>query len=122
LGQVYIGNKNYIDALKCYEYVIEHQKKKFEEIYKILGYLYQKNGKRNESLYYYRLALKFDENDYETWIEYANILETSDEQESLNGYLKALKIMNDNSVTVSPEIHNNIGVLQIRLKKHQEGY
>ncbi len=66
-------------------------------------------------MHYYQLALKYDPSDAETLIEYANILESHSEQDSLTAYTKALKIMQAQGTPVSPELYNNIGVLKIRL-------
>jgi len=41
----------------------------------MLGYLYWKNGKREECIKYYKMSLKYDSDDYEVLIEYGNILE-----------------------------------------------
>ena len=67
---MYIREQNWGNALQCYEDIMTITKDKCEECYKVLGYLYNKTGKRSEAVKYYKLAKKFDPSDYETFIEY----------------------------------------------------
>lgn len=56
--------------MQCYEDITALTKDKCEECFKVLGYLYNKNGKRPDAVKYYKLAKKFNPKDYEIFIEY----------------------------------------------------
>lgn len=87
----------------------------------ILGYLYLKNSKRSEAIEYYQKSLKFDPNDFETWIEYATLQEHYDPKVSLEAYEKALEVMTQRSPEeIKPELLNNIGVLKMKMERFEE--
>ena len=53
--------------------------------------------------------------DVEAWIELAQILEGTDLQGALNGYMTAIRLLKDTvQVDIPPEILNNVGALQFR--------
>ena len=95
-----------------------------------MGYLYLKNSKRNEAIEYYQKSLKFDPNDFETWIEYASLQEHYDAKVSLEAYEKALEVltqrnekneqMNIKAEEIKPELLNNIGVLKMKMEKYED--
>lgn len=63
--------------------------------------------------------------DFEAWIELAQILEQADNKDSLNqalqAYQTAIKIIKDKvKIEVPPEIHNNVSVIQYRLKNYKD--
>jgi len=103
----------------------------FIKIFKILGYLYLKNSKRLEAVEFYQKSLKFDPNDFETWIEYASLQEHYDIKISLEAYEKALEVINqrrndkneqilNKMEEIKPELLNNIGVLKMKMEKFEE--
>ena len=100
-----------------------------------MGYLYLKNSKRLEAIEYYQKSLKFDPNDFETWIEYASLQEHYDTKVSLEAYEKALEVIiqrqNDIGINeetgqpnkveeIKPELLNNIGVLKMKLERFDD--
>lgn len=105
--------------MKCFEHILNNENtERVEELYKVLGYLYSKNMKRDEAIIYYQKAIRFDLNDFESLIEYAGIQEHHDPDSSLESYEKALKI----AIALEepePELYNNIGVLKTKLGKEE---
>lgn len=90
-----------------------------------MGYLYLKNGKRLEAIEFYQKSLKFDPNDFETWIEYASLQEHYDIKISLEAYENALDVITQRknkhkTEEIKPELLNNIGVLKMKLEKYDE--
>ena len=96
-----------------------------------MGYIYFKLNQRKKAFIAYEKALKYDPEDIDTWIEYANVLEGIELQKAMRSYGKALELMkkkaklreanpaspsalgadSEAEYKVQPEIYVNIGVL-----------
>jgi tetratricopeptide (TPR) repeat protein len=116
----------------------------------VLGYLSSKNQKRNEAIEYYKKALKYDPNDFETLIEYGHLQEQADHEQSHEAYSRALELFDkfaesmkrenesdgDNEYVfrdkqlriridskvfeLQPELYNNLGVIKNKLGRNLE--
>ena len=80
-----------------------------------MGYIYFKLKQKQKAFVAYEKALKYDKDDIDTWLEYANVLESIEIQKAQRSYLKALELMKlkakSGNSTIQPEIYINIGVL-----------
>ena len=136
--------------MKNLSFVNQNPDVRFDELYKVLGYLSSKNQKRNEAIEYYKKALKFDPNDFETLIEYGHLQEQTDPEQSHEAYTRALdlfekysdsmRIENENDgeneyvfrgkqlrikidskiFELQPELYNNLGVIKNKLGRNLE--
>ena len=145
LGQLYIKRGDIDNAVACFEKVLKMNPGNYETM-KILGSLYgiqaasqssmeeskdasgdkkssQSSTVQNKKEMAKNLLKKvtqLQKDDFEAWIELAQILQQNDQKEGLKealaAYSTAMKILKDKvGVEVPPEIHNNVAALHFRL-------
>jgi len=51
-----------------------------------MGYIYMKLKQKKEAFIAYEKALKYDKEDFMTWLEYSSALEGENSDKSLRGY------------------------------------
>lgn len=80
-----------------------------------------------ESLEYYGEYLKYNPGDYESWIEFGNVLLENDLKRCEHCYLMAYEVLKGRVVVegkedmfVYPELLNNLGVLNAMKKDEKE--
>lgn len=118
LGQLYIARGDSENAAQCFEKVLKAHPGNYETM-KILGSLYAHSDsqtKRDQAKTYLKKVTEQAPDDFEAWIELAQILEQNDLNGALSAYSTAMKIIQDKvQVEVPPEIHNNVAALHFRL-------
>ena len=88
----------------------------FNDSFKIMGYLKSKiPGRRDEKNadYYYTEAIKFNKYDFDSKIEYANVLVEGSKLKALKLLEEAEKIQLTFGQEVKPELLNNIAVFYL---------
>ena len=122
LGQMYIYRGDAENAAQCFEKVLKAQPGNYETM-KILGSLYansENEEKKKIAVNHLKKVTEQFPEDVEAWIEYAQILEQLDINESLKSYSTATTILKDKIMAdVPPEILNNVGSLYYRLGKNE---
>ena len=78
---------------------------------KILGFLYSHNNKKEQAYNYLKKVTEIQPSDHEAWIELAQLIEDNS-TEALKAYERGRQIMEGKSLSLTPEIWNNIGVLR----------
>ena len=58
-----------------------------------MGYIYMKLKQKKEAFIAYEKALKYDKEDFMTWLEYSSALEGENSDKSLRGYQQALELI-----------------------------
>lgn len=107
LGQMYLHQKDIAKACTSFESVLEKHPHNYETL-KILGSIYTKQHKKELALEKLHLVVKANPEDYEAWIEIAQLLEISKPKQALEAYEKALA-----SIENPPsELWNNIAILR----------
>jgi len=123
LGQMYIYRGDTENAAQCFEKVLKAQPGNYETM-KILGSLYansEHEEKRKIAISHLKKVTEQFPEDVEAWIEYAQILEQTDINESLKSYSTATNILKEKiAADVPPEILNNVGSLYYRTGKFKE--
>jgi len=123
LGQMYIYRGDTENAAICFEKVLKAQPGNYETM-KILGSLYansENEEKRKIAINHLKKVTEQFPEDVEAWIEYAQILEQTDVNESLKSYSTATNILKEKiKAEIPPEILNNVGSLYYRIGKHEE--
>eukprot|EP00743_Colponemidia_sp_Colp-15_P005507 GILK01005923.1.p1 GENE.GILK01005923.1~~GILK01005923.1.p1 ORF type:complete len:1224 (-),score=347.14 GILK01005923.1:129-3746(-) len=111
LGQAYIHEGKVSDAITCFEKVLTRSSDNVETL-RILGSLYNTEGRRDKALQTLRRVADLLPNDPEVWIEMGIALEGTDSAEALKAYEQALHLLRQKSETVPVELWNNIAVLR----------
>jgi RNA polymerase-associated protein CTR9 len=123
LGQMYIYRGDSENAAQCFEKVIKVQPNNYETM-KILGSLYANSSsqsKRETAKSHLKKVTEQVPDDFEAWIELAQILEQNDLQGSLQAYGQATSILTDKvGAEVPPEILNNVASLHYRMNNLPE--
>ncbi|KAL7034537.1 hypothetical protein ACKWTF_008002 [Chironomus riparius] len=118
LGQMYIYRGDSENAAQCFEKVLKIQPNNYETM-KILGSLYANSpsqSKRDTAKSHLKKVTEQVPDDFEAWIELAQILEQNDLQGSLAAYGKATSILTENvGDDVHPETLNNVAALHYRM-------
>ena len=63
---------------------------------------------------YLEKVTKADPSDWQSLIDFAQVLEQSNPDRSLKEYNRVIELIEEHNMEVRPEIYNNIGSLQIR--------
>ncbi|GMR41708.1 hypothetical protein PMAYCL1PPCAC_11903, partial [Pristionchus mayeri] len=120
LGQMYIQRKEYVNAINCFEKILDPHPNNTETL-KILGSLYAqaggdpKKGLDNKAKARAHLQ-KFVElipDDVEVLIELAQLMEHTDPAKSMQYYEKVCDLLTKEEMDVPPEIINNMGSLSL---------
>ncbi|VEL34907.1 unnamed protein product [Protopolystoma xenopodis] len=103
-----------MSAAASFEKVLKANPNNYETL-KILGSLYAQSNKadrRTQAKQLFKQVTVTDQqpDDVEAWIEYAQLLE-NDVNGALEAYLKALAILEQIQLDVSPELLNNVAAL-----------
>jgi len=112
--------QNYTEAIKmledCHRTANKHDARALNDSYRLLGYLKSKVPRVKEDRApeeYYSEALKFNRLDFESKIEYANLLVENNKLKALRLLEEAEKIQMTLGNEPRPELLNNISVLHL---------
>ena len=111
LGQMYLYQKDITKACVCFETVLEKYPHNYETL-KVLGSIYAKQHKKEVALEKLHMVVKSNPEDYEAWVEIAQLLEISKPKLALEAYEKALA----NIDNPPQELWNNIAILRHKTK------
>jgi RNA polymerase-associated protein CTR9 len=114
LGQLFIQEKEIAKAIKCFEKVHTLTPDNYE-VLRILGSLYGQEGKSSEAITLLTQAVAIRQDDIDTFIELAQLQESTDSEKALERYLLAIKLMKSTQKEIPKEIWNNVGLLYHQL-------
>lgn len=114
LAQCYINpnSQNYLEAIKlleeCYKSIDGKDQKLLNESYKLMAYLKSKIPPRQKdeknAEYYYAEAIRFNRHDFDSKIEFANLLVESNKHKALKMLEDAEKIQLTIGNEIKPEL------------------
>lgn len=113
LGQMHINKKEYELAIQAFETVLKTNPENYETL-KILASLYAKSNsqvKKEQARNFLKKVTEQKPQDVEAWVELASLSEQCDTQTALSAYRTAIKLYEENSNPVPPELYNNIAAL-----------
>lgn len=113
LGQMYIHRKEFESAIQAFETVLKASPDNHESL-KVLASLYARSSshsKREQAKNYLKKVTEKRPNDVEAWVELASLTEQTDTQLALSAYRTSIKLYEDESKPIPPELYNNIAAL-----------
>lgn len=113
LGQMYILRKEYDSAIQAFETVLKTNPDNHETL-KVLASLYARSNSQSKKEQARDFLKKVTENrpdDVEGWVELASLCEQHDTQAALTAYKTSIKLYESKSVSIPPELYNNIAAL-----------
>ena len=119
MGLMYLQRGEMADkeqAIQCFEKILKEYPNEHDTM-KILGHLYSESRDKSKiklALEYLEKVTKTDPSDWESIIDFAQVLEQNHPDRSLTEYNKAIELIQERGMEVRPEIYNNIGSLNIR--------
>ena len=128
LGQMYLDKLDFENASQCFEKVLKLYPNNYESL-KILGSIYANSkdaDKREMAKQNLKKVTEQFPDDFEAWVELAQILEANDISGALNAYGTASKILKEISSMekvqqeIHPEILNNVASLHYRLGNYSD--
>eukprot|EP01135_Chromosphaera_perkinsii_P005243 Nk52_evm12s327 gene=Nk52_evmTU12s327 len=122
LGQMYLYKKEKGKAIECLEKVLASNPDNYESL-KILGSVYANSSKtshQEKAVKYLKKVIDMVKYDYEAYIEYAFLLESSHPRKALDAYRSAIYIMEEDAgAEIPPELKNNVGAIHHKLKEYE---
>lgn len=122
LGQMYIHRKEYEAAIQSFETVQKANPDNYETL-KVLASLYARlnsQTKKEQARNYLKKVVENKPDDVEAWVELASLTEQYDTQTALSAYKTAIKLYEDKSEPVPPELYNNIAALLFSIDSLEE--
>lgn len=122
LGQMYIHRQEMDQAIQAFETVLKTNPGNHETL-KILASLYARHSKQDKidrAREYLKKVTESKQDDVETWVELASLVEQHDTQTALSAYRTAIQLYQDASTPVPPELYNNIAALLFSIDSLEE--
>lgn len=122
LGQMYIHRKEYESAIPNFETVLKSNPENHETL-KILASLYARSNsqsKREQAKAYLKKVTEKRPEDIDAWVELASLIEQTDTNLALAAYRTSIKLYEQKSKPIPPEIYNNIAALLFSIESLDE--
>ena len=112
----------YEDAIKLLDTVHKNIPQKhrrlLNETFRLQGYIKSKMF-RQQAIELYNEAIKYNPNDFESLIEYGNLLLDSDSKKCLQLYQSAEEVLKQRGEQPQPELYNNLAVMAIATQNYK---
>ncbi|KAH3764242.1 RNA polymerase-associated protein CTR9 [Pelomyxa schiedti] len=124
LGQMWIQRGHRDKAIECFQKVLNLVPDNYET-HKILGFLYNLDGKKDEAVFHLQRVTETHPEDDQSWQELGNILNISEPERAAQAYRHAVGLLKRAGRKLPAELCNNVGVLyhqSSKLDKAQKWY